>query len=262
MHCPAGLEDRKALLLDLHVLARSWIAARARLSIADRKYSEAPQLNPVTAREPLNDLIEDCAHNIVDHALIKMRAAVGDTLNECGPDHRRRCCHLGSCHLLESVGNCQDSFMLALMKDCHRRMNNQLWLAASTGPPGLLLQASAGVLSKLNLLATRPCCPWLGAMSKSWTGSIDELSKGLESHAALDCTLFGRRGRSPDHVKAVQRSRMSQLLVSRRPNPAISEKQSRFGALHTIRLDIVVCHCARCAPVPLRMVSDRSSQSS
>lgn len=79
MHCPAGLEDRKTLWLNLHVFACLWITAHSSLPMLDRKYSEAPQLNPVATREPLDDLVEDWAHNIIDGALTKMRAAVGDT---------------------------------------------------------------------------------------------------------------------------------------------------------------------------------------
>ncbi|MGY4174753.1 hypothetical protein ACVIHH_000044 [Bradyrhizobium sp. USDA 4518] len=40
---------------------------------------------------------------------------------------------LGSGHLLESVGDCQDTPMPALSKACHRATKNQRLLAASQG---------------------------------------------------------------------------------------------------------------------------------
>ena len=56
----------------------------------DRKYADATQLNLVAAREPGSDLVENCAQNVFDVALIEMRVAAGDTLNELGPNYRRR----------------------------------------------------------------------------------------------------------------------------------------------------------------------------
>src|SRR5262245_19354624 len=69
------LEERKTLLVNMHVLARSRVAARASLPMLDRKYSEATQLNPVAARERVHDLVEDGARDIFDVALQTSAAA-------------------------------------------------------------------------------------------------------------------------------------------------------------------------------------------
>jgi len=72
----------------------------------DRKYADATQLNLVAAREPGSDLVENCAKNVFDVALIEMRVAAGDTLNElidagvrrmCGRPFPRKRWQLSSC---------------------------------------------------------------------------------------------------------------------------------------------------------------------
>jgi hypothetical protein len=56
----------------------------------DREYAEPARLNPAAAREPGRDLVENCTQSIFDVALIEMRVATDDTLNELGSNHRRR----------------------------------------------------------------------------------------------------------------------------------------------------------------------------
>src|SRR5690606_28902689 len=67
----AGLEERRLLGLDLNGLAGSRIAAGAGLAVLDRERAEAPQFDPVAARERLGDLVEDRRDDPLHVALIR-----------------------------------------------------------------------------------------------------------------------------------------------------------------------------------------------
>src|SRR5215471_9812900 len=64
------------------------IAAGAGRSVLDREGAETAQLDPVAARERVDDLAEDRVDDVLDIALIKMRILRGDALNQFGLDHR------------------------------------------------------------------------------------------------------------------------------------------------------------------------------
>src|SRR5690606_887339 len=83
----AGLEERRLLGLDLNGLAGSRIAAGAGLAVLDRERAEAPQFDPVAARERLGDLVEDRRDDPLHVALIEMWISLGQPGDQFGLCH-------------------------------------------------------------------------------------------------------------------------------------------------------------------------------
>src|SRR5260370_15880728 len=83
----AGLEEGNVLLLDLHAVAGARVAPETRVAPLHRKGAEAAQLDAVAARQRRGDLVENGGHDTLDVALIEMRVAVGQALDELGLGH-------------------------------------------------------------------------------------------------------------------------------------------------------------------------------
>ena len=65
------------------------VAADARRAMLDREGAEAAQLDPIAARQRLDDLVEDDVDDALDVAMEQMRIGGGDLLDELGLDHLR-----------------------------------------------------------------------------------------------------------------------------------------------------------------------------
>src|SRR5271170_1185470 len=87
-HFLAGLEERRELLGDRHLVAGARIAAGARLALLGREGAEAAQLDALAAGEGVGDLAEYGVDDVFDVALIEMRIAGRHALHELRLDHR------------------------------------------------------------------------------------------------------------------------------------------------------------------------------
>ena len=77
----AGLEEGDVLLADTHAVAGAWVAPLARLAPLHREGAEAPELDPVTARQRRGDLVEDRADDAFDVALIEVPITFSQALD-------------------------------------------------------------------------------------------------------------------------------------------------------------------------------------
>jgi hypothetical protein len=57
----------------------------------DRESAKTTQLDPVTARQSGDNLVQNRIHDILDVPLIEMRIVFGDALNKLRLDHRGAC---------------------------------------------------------------------------------------------------------------------------------------------------------------------------
>ena len=72
------------------IVARQWIAPRARPSLLGRENSEPAELHPIETRERLGNFAEYRVNDIFDVALIQMRIARGDPMHQFGLDQDKR----------------------------------------------------------------------------------------------------------------------------------------------------------------------------
>src|SRR5579871_4221189 len=87
-HFLAGLEERRELLRDRHLVACARIAAGASLALLGRERAEAAQFDPLATSERVCDLAKDGVDDVLDVALIEMRIAGRHALHELRLDHR------------------------------------------------------------------------------------------------------------------------------------------------------------------------------
>lgn len=78
----AGLEKRHEFFSHRHGRARARIAALPGCAMLNGERTEAAQLNTITARERIDNLIEDHVHDPLDIAMIKMRMRGCDLLHQ------------------------------------------------------------------------------------------------------------------------------------------------------------------------------------
>src|SRR5579883_452162 len=83
----AGLEKRNVLFTDLDAFAGAGVAAHPRAAPFDRERAETAQLDPVAARQGGRDLVKNGGNDAFDVALVKMRVAIGQPLNQIGFGH-------------------------------------------------------------------------------------------------------------------------------------------------------------------------------
>src|SRR5918997_698862 len=86
-HLLAGLEHRDDLLGHGNGFTRARVASGARVALLDREGAEAAQFDAVTPRQRVRDGVEDGVDDVLDVALIEMRIALRDLLDELGFDH-------------------------------------------------------------------------------------------------------------------------------------------------------------------------------
>src|ERR1700733_1473929 len=90
----AGLEERDVLLADRNAVAGARVAPDARVAALHRERAETAQLDAVAARQRRRDLVEDRGDDDLDIALVQMRVALREPLDElrfrhCGRSSRR-----------------------------------------------------------------------------------------------------------------------------------------------------------------------------
>jgi len=86
-HFPAGLEERRELFDDRHLVARVGIATRARPTPPGREGAEAAQLHAIAARQRAGDLAEDGVGDILDVVPIEVRISFRQSLNQFRLSH-------------------------------------------------------------------------------------------------------------------------------------------------------------------------------
>src|SRR5208282_3076631 len=101
----AGLEEGNVLFADLHAFPGTRVATHARAAPLDRESAEAAQLDPVAARQGRRDLVEDGGNDAFDVALVKVRIALGQMLDQLGFGHGAAFAPLARVNLLENVPN-------------------------------------------------------------------------------------------------------------------------------------------------------------
>src|SRR5580704_17044222 len=78
----AGLEEGDMLLADRNTIAGARVAADTRITLFDRERAKTAQLNAVAARQRRCNLIEDRGDDDLDIALVKVRIALRQPLDE------------------------------------------------------------------------------------------------------------------------------------------------------------------------------------
>src|SRR5579872_1266434 len=83
----AGLEKRNVLFADLDALAGARIAPHPCTASFDRKRAKSAQLDAVAARQRRRDLVKNGGNDALDVALVEVRVALGQPLNQFGFGH-------------------------------------------------------------------------------------------------------------------------------------------------------------------------------
>src|SRR6478672_264309 len=83
----AGLEEGHEFFGHRYGGAGARIATLPRCPMLDRERTKTPELDPVTARQGLDDLVEDDVNDALDVAMVEMVIGRRNFLNELGLDH-------------------------------------------------------------------------------------------------------------------------------------------------------------------------------
>src|SRR5829696_4997987 len=71
----------------MHAVAGARVAADASIPLSGRESTEAPQLDPVAARQSRCDLAEDDGDDIIQIARFEVRVGLRESLSEFRPGH-------------------------------------------------------------------------------------------------------------------------------------------------------------------------------